>query len=64
LFTHEWNFYVLEALPMIIATAVFVVWYPPHYIPSVKNKDGLQEEPEVGQMELHSARTGEQVSQA
>jgi hypothetical protein len=34
LFRHEWNFYVLEALPMILATGVFVVWYPPHHIPT------------------------------
>ena len=33
LFTHEWPFYVLEALPMLVAVGTFVVWYPPHYIP-------------------------------
>jgi hypothetical protein len=40
LFTHEWNFYVLEALPMIIATGVFVWWYPPHHIPKQATRVG------------------------
>lgn len=39
LFTHEWNFYVFEALPMIIAMTVVAVWYPPRYIPTKTEQD-------------------------
>ena len=38
LFTHEWNFYVFEATPMIVAVGVFAWWYPPHYVTDVNSE--------------------------
>ena len=42
LFTHEWPFYLLEASPMLIATGVFVWWYPPSYIPNSASRNGTE----------------------
>ncbi|KAH6673652.1 RTA1 like protein-domain-containing protein [Halenospora varia] len=33
-FTHEWMFYVFEALPMLPAIAIFCLWHPAHYFAS------------------------------
>ncbi|KAH8819843.1 RTA1 like protein-domain-containing protein [Xylogone sp. PMI_703] len=32
LFTHEWMFFVLEALPMLPAISVFCIWHPAKYM--------------------------------
>ncbi|KAJ9151320.1 Rta1 domain-containing protein [Pleurostoma richardsiae] len=31
-FTHEWMFWVFEALPMIVAITVFCIWHPAKYL--------------------------------
>lgn len=42
-FTHEWIFYVLEAVPMLPAVSIFCLWYPGKYLPKRK-RDPLRED--------------------
>lgn len=47
LWDHEWPFYVLDAVPILIATVLFNVVYPAAYLPKKKGvrMDGTVEEP-------------------
>jgi len=31
-FTHEWTFYVLEAVPMLVCVAIYCIWFPAKYL--------------------------------
>jgi len=47
LYNNEWPFYVLDAVPVLIATVLFNVVNPPKYLPRKKGTrmDGSTEEP-------------------
>ena len=47
LYNNEWPFYVLDAVPILIATVLFNVVYPGRYLPTKKGvrMDGSVEEP-------------------
>ncbi|KIO33991.1 hypothetical protein M407DRAFT_227185, partial [Tulasnella calospora MUT 4182] len=46
LFTHEWPFYVFDAIPILISVVAFAIWHPGAYLPSRKGLriDGTYQE--------------------
>jgi hypothetical protein len=53
-FSNEWPFYVFEAVPMLLAIAIFCLWFPPGYLPKSKFGDV-----EAGKPTIHNPPTEE-----
>jgi hypothetical protein len=61
-FGHEWPFYVFEATPMLLAVAIFCLWFPPGYLPKKKFGDDVEVAKEVPTTQEHVKATSERFA--
>jgi hypothetical protein len=61
-FTHEWMFWIFEAVPMLVAIGVFCVWHPSACLgrdgakARIRGKTGEIGDSEEGVTEMQSSR--------